>query len=311
MPRTPGLNLMAMIEAAGAGKLKALWAIGYDVALTNPHAAATRAALGQLDLVIVQDLFENELAREFAHVFLPASSSFEKDGTFMNSERRVQRVRPAVAAPGEAKPDWEIMCAVARAMGHGEQFNFTSAEAIWDEVRRVWPAGAGLSYARLEAGGRQWPCPTEAHPGTPILHVQSFPHGPRAALKCLPYAASPEVVTGEFPFLLTTGRSLYQFNAGTMTGRTPNSLLRATDTLDCAPGDAERLGLRAGDRVRLRSRHGVTTLPVRPDPRIKPGELFATFHTVESFLNRVTGPGRDAVTGTPEYKVVAVNVEKV
>ncbi len=335
LPHTKGLNLMEMMDAAGAGKLKALWAIGYDVALTNPNTAATRAALARLDLVIVQDLFMNELARGFGHVFLPACSSFEKDGTFMNSERRVQRVRQAFRPLGNSKPDWEIICQVAKAM-HSEAgvppaaagilpaksdsgagspansgFDFTSPEEIWNEIRRVWPAGAGISYERIEHGGLQWPCPTADHPGTTILHTQTFPHGPRAPLKRVDYEASEEAPSAAFPFLLTTGRTLYQFNAGTMTRRTPNSLLHTTDTVDLAPADAERLGLHEGDRVRVCSRHGAAHMPVHVDARVKAGELFATFHAVESFLNQVTGPRRDPITLTPEYKVVAVAVEKV
>lgn len=310
VPRVPGLNLMQMMDAAAAGRLKALWAIGYDVALTNPNTAATRAALERMELVVVQDLFLNELARDFGHVFLPACSSFEKDGTFMNSERRVQRVRRAIAPAGQSRPDWEIVCDVARAMGAAAHFHFDSAEAVWNEVRQVWPAGAGLSYARLEQAGLQWPCPSEDHPGTAILHTTGFPHGKKAPLQCVPYAATPETATGEYPFLLTTGRTLYQFNAGTMTMRTPNARLRGTDTLDIAPADASRLGLRDGERVRVRSRHGEACIPLRLDARVKPGELFATFHAVEVFLNRLTGPHRDTVVMTPEYKVVAVNVER-
>ncbi|HXG46730.1 MAG TPA: formate dehydrogenase subunit alpha, partial [Methylomirabilota bacterium] len=309
VPGARGMNLMEMMDAAAAGRLRALWAIGYDVALTNPNAAATRAALARLELVVVQDLFLNELARDFGHVFLPACSSFERDGTFMNSERRVQRVRRVLEPAGEAKPDWEIICAVAAAMGWGKQFAFRSAEEIWNEVRAVWRAGAGISYARLEHGGLQWPCPTEDHPGTPILHRETFPHGPQAALQCVEFIATDETLTDEFPFLLTTGRTLYQFNAGTMTGRTPNARLRVSDTLDVAPEDARRLGLRDAERVRVRSRHGTAALPVRIDPRVKPGELFASFHDVETFVNRLTGPHRDRCVMTPEYKVVAVRVE--
>lgn len=310
VPRAPGLNLMQMMDAAGAGRLKALWAIGYDVALTNPNTVTTKEALAKLDFVVVQDLFMNELAREFGHVFLPACSSFEKDGTFMNSERRVQRVREAMEPFGLSKPDWEIICAVAKAMGFEAQFDFHSAEEIWNEVRAVWKAGAGISYQRIEHGGLQWPCPSEDHPGTTILHTESFPHGQRAPLKRVEYAATAETTTAEFPFLLTTGRTLYQFNAGTMTMRTPNATLRATDTLDFSATDARRLGLRDGDRVRVRSRHGAADIPVRVDSRVQPGELFATFHVVEVFLNQLTSPHRDRVVMTPEYKVVAVSVEK-
>jgi len=310
VPHTPGLNLMQMIDAAAEQKLKALWAIGYDVALTNPNSAATKAALSKLDLVVVQDLFMNELAREFGHVFLPACSSFEKDGTFMNSERRVQRVRKALEPPGNSKPDWQIVCAVAKAMGFIEQFDFRSAEEIWNEVRTVWKAGAGISYDRIERGGLQWPCPGEDHPGTTILHMDTFPHGQRAPLKCVEFAVSAEATTAEFPFLLTTGRTLYQFNAGTMTMRTPNATLRGTDTLDISPADAGRLDLNNGDRVRVRSRHGESIIPLRLDARVKPGELFATFHAAEVFLNQLTSPHRDNVVMTPEYKVVAVTVER-
>lgn len=333
IPHTPGLNLMEMMDSAEAGKLRALWAIGYDVALTNPNTAATKAALAKLDFVVVQDLFMNELAREFGHVFLPACSSFEKDGTFMNSERRVQRVRRALEPVGHSKPDWEIICEVAKAMiscsrrreeagvsncsahppphvGGYTGFNFHSAEEIWNEIRAVWKAGAGITYARLEHGGLQWPCPSEEHPGTTILHAESFPHGQRAPLKRVEFSATTETTTAEFPFLLTTGRTLYQFNAGTMTRRTPNATLRETDTLDIAPADAARLKLRDGDRVRVHSRHGEADIPLRIDARVKPGELFATFHAAEVFLNQLTSPHRDSVVMTPEYKVVAVSVEK-
>ncbi len=310
VPRRPGLNLMEMMDAAAEGELKALWAIGYDVALTNPNTAVTRAALAKLDLVIVQDLFLNELAHSFGHVVLPACSSFEKDGTFMNSERRVQRVRQALAPAGESKPDWEILADVARAMGSGNHFDFHSAEEIWNEIRTVWPAGAGISYARLEHGGLQWPCPSEDHAGTAILHTDTFPHGLRAALRFIAYEPTSETTTREFPFLLTTGRTLFQFNAGTMTMRTPNVRLRPADTLDMAPSDAERLGLHEGDRVRVWSRHGEAILPLKIDGHVKPGELFATFHTVSAFLNQVTSPHRDGRVMTPEFKVVAVQVGK-
>ena len=309
VPHSRGLNLMEMLDAAGTGELKALWAIGYDVALTNPNAAATKKALLKLDLVIVQDLFVNELAREFGHVFLPACSSFEKDGTFMNSERRVQRVRKTLEPLGHSKPDWEIVCAVAKAMGFKAQFNFRSAEDIWNEIRAVWKAGAGLSYARLGRGGLQWPCPNEEHPGTTVLHTESFPYGPRAPLKCVEFAATSEMPAEEFPFLLTTGRTLYQFNAGTMTMRTPNARLRETDTLDIAPADAARLKMRNGQRVRVRSLHGEVIMPLRIDSRVKPGELFATFHAPEVSLNNLTSQHRDKVVMTPEYKVVAVRIE--
>lgn len=310
LPTACGLNLMEMIDAAERSELKALWAIGYDVSFTNPDAIKTHAALATVDLVIVQDLFFNELASEFGHVFLPAASPFEKDGTFMNSERRVQRVRQAVPAPGQAHADWKIVCDVAHAMGFRQAFEFHSAEEIWNEIRTVWKVGAGMSYARLEHGGLQWPCPDEAHPGTRILHTESFAGIKTAPLQCIDHLKSTESTTPDYPLLLTTGRTLYHFNAGTMTMRTPNRELRRTDTLDISPADAACLGLSEGERVRVTSRHGTVEMPLHIDPRVREGWLFASFHASETGLNRLTGQGRDKQVMTPEYKVVAVSIEK-
>jgi formate dehydrogenase major subunit len=310
LPEAKGLDLMQMMDAASDGKLKALWAIGYDIALTNPDANVTAQSLNSLEFVIVQDMFLNKIAREWGNVFFPVTSSFERDGTFMNSERRIQRVRKVIEAPGEAKADWEIICELACAMGKGEFFDFHSAEEIWEEIRAVWRAGHGITYARLENGGLQWPCPTEDHSGTTVLHTKSFLRGPRAPLKQIEFAASDETASPEFPFLLTTGRTLYQFNAGTMTMRTPNIQLRSTDTLNISADDAVRLDLRDGERVRVRSRYGEVLAPIRIKQSVKPGELFATFHTSDVFLNRLVGPGRDDIVHTPEYKVVAVQIEK-
>jgi len=278
--------------------------------LTNPNMEVTRRALGSLELVIVQDLFLNETAREFATVFLPVASPFEKDGTFMNAERRIQRVRKALDPVGESKTDWEILCEVARAMGRGALFSFRSAEEIWEEIRQVWKVGQGISYERLERGGLQWPCPAEDHPGTKVLHAETFAGNRRAALRRVEFNPTDETPTPEFPFLLTTGRTLYQFNAGTMTLRTANVALHPGDFLDISPDDANRLALQAGEQVRIRSRYGEAVLPLRIHPGVKPGELFATFHTAAVSLDRVTGPHRDRHTLTPEYKVTAVRIEK-
>ena len=310
LPASKGLNLLEMMDAAREGKLKALWAIGYDIYLTDADAAETARSLKSLDLLIVQDMFLNETAKEFGTVFLPAAAPFEKDGTFMNAERRVQRVRKALEPAGQSKSDWEIICLVARAMGKTESFDFHSAEEIWDEVRAVWKAGRGITYERIARAGLQWPCPAEDHPGTTFLHADAFPSGRRASLRRVEYRPSGEVTDAEFPFMLTTGRTLYQFNAGTMTMRTPNAQLRATDYLDISREDAERLEIRDGEIIRLRSRHGEASLPAHLTPTVKPGELFATFHTPQVFLNRVTGPRRDRFVKTPEYKVTAVRLEK-
>jgi formate dehydrogenase major subunit len=311
VPTTKGLDLMQMMDAASDRRLKALWAIGYDVALTNPNANATAQSLKSLEFVIVQDMFLSEIARECGSVFFPVASSFERDGTFMNSERRIQRVRKVIEAPGQTKEDWEIICELARAMGKADFFDFHSAPEIWEEIRAVWNAGHGITYARLEHGGLQWPCPTEDHPGTTVLHAKSFPSGPRAPLKRIDFTPSRETTSPEFPFVLTTGRTLYQFNAGTMTMRTPNVDLRPSDTLDISAEDARQLGLGDGEHVRVQSHHGDALLPVRISPAMKPGELFATFHTTDAFVNRLTSPNRDNIVHTPEYKIVAVRIEKI
>jgi formate dehydrogenase major subunit len=308
LPRSPGLNLMQMLDAARDGRLRAMWAIGYDIALTNPNAARTRDALKAMELVIVQDLFEGEIARH-AGVFLPAASSFEKDGTFMNAERRVQRVRRAIAPRGNSRPDRQIICDLARAMGYGHEFAFRSPEEVWNEVRAVWPAGCGITYERLELGGLQWPCPSEDHPGTAVLHADGFASGTQAELRRVDYAATSERVSADYPLLLVTGRTLYQFNAGTMTMRTRNTLLRPADRLDIATADAARLNIRDGQRVRVRSRYGEAMLPARVTSSVKAGEVFATFHTSQVFLNALTSDRRDAVVDTPEFKVTAVRVE--
>jgi formate dehydrogenase major subunit len=310
VPPTPGLDLIEMLEAARAGRLRALWAVGYDIYLTNPEAARTRQSLAALDLLVVQDLFLNETAKELAHVFLPVAASFEKDGTFMNGERRVQRVRRAVPPPEGARTDWEIVCDVARALGHEAAFTYETASEIWDEVRAVWPAGAGLTYGRLEHGGLQWPCPSEDHPGTALLHEHQFAHGPRARLRCIEPQSSSEQVDVQYPFVLVTGRHLHQFNAATMTGRTEHAILRPRDTLDVSPSDAAQLSIGDGDLVDVESRHGHARLPARIDASVRPGELFATFHTTSTFINRVTGSGHDPITHTPEYKRTAVRIAR-
>lgn len=278
VPATKGLNQLQMMDAARSGKLKALWAIGYDVFLSNANAEETARSFDGLEFCVVQDLFMNETAKRFADVFLPAVSSFEKDGTFMNAERRVQRIRKAVEPRGNGRTDWKIVCDVAAAMGKGEHFAFGSADDIWEEIRAVWPAGRGISYPRIEQFGIQWPCPDESHPGETVLHGETFSIGKKAALRRIKYRPSPEQVSDEFPFLLTTGRTLYHFNAGTMTMRTPNADLRPTDELMISPGDAEELGVNSGETLQVKSLYGEARLPARITKKVKPGELFATFH---------------------------------
>ena len=309
LPIASGMNLMEMIDAAESGRLKALWAIGYDIGLTNPNASATLVALRALDFVIVQDLFLTETARAAGSVFLPACSSFEKDGTFMNSERRIQPVGKVIEPVGKSRSDWEIICDVARAMGRGEHFAFMSAEQVWNEIRSVWPAGAGISYQRLESGGLQWPCPSEDHSGTKILHADIFSQNHCIKLRPIDYLPTEERCTPELPFLLITGRALYQFNAGTMTGRSVTAEFQPDDLLQISPADARRMDIADGQLVRITSRYGEARLPAKISETVKSGEVFATFHSPSAWVNRLTSPHRDRFVQTPEYKVTAVRVQ--
>ena len=311
VPHEAGLNQLQMMDAARDAKLKALWAIGYDVFLSNANAHETARAFESLELVIIQDFFMNETASRFGHVFFPATSSFEKDGTFMNGERRVQRIRKAVEARGNSRSDLEIICGLAAAMGHADSFRFTTAEEVWNEIRAVWPDGYGITYDRLESGGLQWPCRSLDDPGRQILHETSFSNGVTAALRRIKFRPTKEATSEDFPFLLTTGRVLEQFNAGTMTMRTPNVNLRPTDSLMVSLADSAILGISAGDHVRMRSRYGEAVLPVELTDKVKTGELFASFHDPKVFLNYATGPTRDRFTLAPEFKVTAVSIEKL
>jgi formate dehydrogenase major subunit len=311
IPTEKGFNQLQMMDAAFEGKLKALWVIGYDVYMTNANSHKTAASMENLELVIVQDLFLNETAKHFGTVFFPAASSYEKDGTFMNAERRVSLLHKAVEPRGNSKSDWEIVCDFAHAYGCGEHFGFKSSEDIWNEIRMVWPGAFGITYERMEDGGLQWGCPDEDHPGTEILHVDSFTKSVRAALQRVPFVPTPERVSGEFPFILSTGRTLFQFNAGTMTERTPNLKLRPSDRLEMSLDDALALGVRDGEIVELASEYGETKMPVHINNGVRSGELFTTFHTPEMMLNNVLGPTRDRIVNSPEFKVTAVNVKKI
>lgn len=309
LPASRGLNLLQMMDAAADGRLKGLYVVGYDILLTLAKTAAVRRALERLEVVIVQDLVMNETGREFGTLFLPAATALEKEGTFMNAERRIQRVRKAIEPPGAARPDSWIVCQLASRLGQTSGFHFEDAEAVWDEVREVWAGVAGISYARLESGGLQWPCPTEHHPGTTVLHTKSFAGKTRSALECIDFVPTEERTDEEYPFMLMTGRNLYQFNAGTMTARTRNLELRPADTIDINPLDAARCRIESGMPLRVVSRHGSVILPARLDGRVRQGELFATFHDPARFVNNLTSRIRDRRVGTPEYKVTAVQIE--
>ena len=307
----PGLDLLEMLDAALEGRLRAMLVFGYDLYLTTADAHRNARALAQLEGMVVVDLFMTETAKAYGTVFLPAASSFEKEGTFMNGERRVQRVRAALAPRGQSRSDQDILIGLAARLGHGEAFAYDGPEAVWNEIRRLWSHVAGMSYARLEApGGLQWPCPAEDHPGTAVLHRERFPVGDRAAFRILEEQPSAEVPGGDFPFLLNTGRYLEHFNAGTMTGRSRNRELAPDDALELHPADAAALGLGDGEAVLVESRHGAFPAHLRITDRVRPGEPFAVFNAPEAFVNRAMGPGRDPRTHTPEFKRTAVRIRR-
>lgn len=313
VPDTPGLDAMEMLDAAAAGRLAGLWVVGWDILLTQPQTSEVERALAALEVLVVQDLFLTQTAQRFATVFLPAASAFEKEGTFMNSERRVQRVRPVIRSPGAAKSDAEIIALAAAAAGRHGSFSYRHAEDIWDEIRRLWPAGAGMTYPRLDMpGGLQWPCPDGDHPGTALLHGDTFAGiGRRTALRRVQYRPSAQTRSDDHPFLLITGRELYSFNAGTMTGHSATRSLADDVVLDISPGDAQRIGVEDGSPVHVCSRYGALVLPCRISTRMLPGTVFTTFSSAAVLVNSLTGPGRDATTHTPEYKMTAVNIEPV
>jgi formate dehydrogenase major subunit len=311
LPETKGLTLPEMIDAAVLGNLKSMWIVGYDVYFTMPDSNHTQKAFSNLDLLIVQDMFLTETAKQFANVFLPVASSFEKEGTFMNSERRIQRIRKVISAPANVKSDWEIVCAMAEKMGKKEFFNYTSTEEIWNEIRQAWKAVFGITYQRIEVNGLQWPCPDENHSGTEILHEKSFPIGDKANLFQLDFISTLEQTSELYPFILVTGRELYHFNSGTMTYRTANKEIHPSDFLHIHPDDAIGIKMKDGEKAKILSKYGSAFLKVKIDDSVRKGECFTTFSNAEVFINKITGPFRDNYVQTPEYKITAVRIEKI
>lgn len=304
----PGLTLIQMMDKALQGSLKAIYVIGENPVLSEPDQAHTVAALKNLELLAVQDIFLTETAR-LAHVVLPAASFAEKDGTFTNTERRVQRVRQAVLSPGEARPDWQIICALAQKMGVSG-FDFRDPKDIMGEISRLSPIYGGINFDCLENDSRQWPCPSPGHPGTPILHTDSFSRG-RGRFAELTYLPPAEESDEDFPFILTTGRNLYQYHTGTMTRKVRALNERfGEEKLEINPADAARLGIAENDWVKISSRRGEVRARAKLTDINPPGLVYLNFHFAEVPTNALTGAAFDRQAGTPDYKVTAVKVEK-
>ena len=300
----PGYRIPNMLDAACAGSFKGIYIQGEDIAQSDPTTQHVEEALGAMECVIVQDLFLNETAK-FAHVFLPGTSFLEKDGTFTNAERRMNRVRP-VTKPLTGMAEWEVTQALANALGY--PMHYDSASEIMDEIAVLTPAFSGVSFDFLdEQGSVQWPCNDAAPTGTPTMHVDEFVRG-KGLFVLTDYQPTEERANRKFPLLLTTGRILSQYNVGAQTRRTENIRWLEQDVLEIHPADAELRGIRDGDLVAVASRMGEITLPAKVSERVAPGVVYTTFHHPDTGTNVVTTELSDWATECPEYKVTAVEV---
>jgi formate dehydrogenase major subunit len=304
LDKEPGLRISNMLDAAVDGTFKGLYIQGEDILQSDPNTAHVAAGLAAMECVVIHDLFLNETAN-YGHVFLPGSTFLEKDGTFTNAERRIQRVRK-VMAPRNGLADWEVTLAIGKAMGY--ELHYDHPSEIMDEIAALTPTFAGVSFDKIdELGSVQWPCNEKAPEGTPVMHMGGFVRG-KGKFVVTEYVATDEKVGPRFPLLLTTGRILTQYNVGAQTRRTENSRWHEEDRLEIHPHDAEQRGIRDGDWVKLASRAGETSLRAQVTDRVAPGVVYTTFHHPDTQANVVTTEYSDWATSCPEYKVTAVQV---
>jgi len=305
---SPGLTLTDMFEAISKGQIKAVYLIGENPVLSDPDINHIKESIKALEFLVVQDFFLSETA-QMADVVLPTATFAEKDGTFTNTERRVQRVRKAIEPVGDSKPDWWITCQIAQRMS-AKGFEFETPSQIMDEIASLTPSYGGISYNRLENGGLQWPCPTQEHPGTPILHTERFARG-KGHFVPLEYKPPKELPDDEYPLILTTGRSLFHFHTGTMTRKVKGlNILLEEGPLEINPSDASALGIVDGEMVKVVSRRGEIVAKAKITEVSPAGVVFLTFHFAESSANLLTNPVFDPVSKIPEFKVCAVRVER-
>jgi len=310
LPASPGLTVVEMLDAASEGRVKAMYIMGENPMLSDPDLNHVEEALRSLEFLVVQDIFLTETAR-LADVVLPSASWAEKEGTFTNTERRVQLLRKAVEPPGEARPDWQIICELAKAMGAASLFAYSSAEEVFEEARRLTPQYAGMTYQRLDGRGLQWPCPTENHAGTPILHAEEFARG-KGKFSPLKYKNPAEQPDEGYPLILTTGRVMSQWHTGTMTRRSPFLEEESPQAfIEISPEDAGQRGIKTNEEVEVTSRRGVIKVKAKVTSQIRPGVVFIPFHFFEGAANRLTIRALDPVAKIPEFKVCAVEVKPV
>jgi len=301
-----GLRIPNMLDEAVEGTFKGLYVQGEDIAQSDPNTKHVTAGLAAMECVVIQDIFLNETAK-YAHVFLPGASFLEKDGTFTNAERRINRVRQ-VMAPLAGKDEWQVTIELARALGY--EMSYSHPGEIMDEIARLTPSFAGVSYDKLDKlGSVQWPCNDKAPAGTPLMHVDRFVRG-KGKFMITEFVPTEERTGPRFPLLLTTGRILSQYNVGAQTRRTENSAWHDEDVLEIHPFDAESRGIRDGDLVALASRSGDIALRAEISERMQPGVVYTTFHHAKTGANVITTDFSDWATNCPEYKVTAVEVRR-
>jgi len=303
----PGMKATQMIPAAHDGTLKALYVIGENPLVSDPDVNHAEKSLNNLDFLVVQDIFLTETAR-LADVVLPSVCFAEKDGTFANTERRVQRVRKAVDPPGQAWDDWKIISEIATRMGY--PMAYENSRQIMEELSKVTPSYAGINYERIEYEGIHWPCPTAEHPGTPILHRDQFTRG-KGLFHAIDYIEPAEMTDDEYPLYLTTGRLLYQYHTGTMSMKTGGLNQIAPEAfVEISPQDASKFEMEEGCRVNIDSRRGTIQARIKISRKAVTGTVFIPFHYAAAAANRLTNAALDPISGIPEYKVCAVRLSK-
>jgi len=308
LPEKPGLTATEMMEGAGKGMIKALYIIGENPMISDADLHHARKSLERLDLLVVQDIFLTETAK-LAHVVLPSASFAEKEGTFTNTERKVQRVRKAVNPPGQAKEDWDIISKISGRLGY--PMKFEDARSIMEEIAKVTPSYCGINYERLEKEGIHWPCTGTDHPGTPCLHMDQFTCG-LGVFHPIEWVPPAEATDSEFPYYLTTGRVLYQYHTGTMTMKSDDLNTLAPDCfVEISQGDAETFRVADGDLLRVASRRGEIEAKARISDKAVNGTVFIPFHYAEAAANMLTNSALDPTAKIPEFKVCAVRIERI
>jgi formate dehydrogenase alpha subunit len=308
IPAKPGLAVTEMIQKAYEGQLKSLFVIGENPLVSDPDLNHARKGFKNLEFLVVQDIFQTETT-ELADVVLPAVCFAEKDGTFTNTERRVQRVRKAVEPPGEARQDWQIICEIAKRMGY--DMDYENSEAIFREIAAVTPSYAGITWERIENKGIFWPCPTQDHEGTPILHTSRFTRG-KGLFHAIDHRPPAELPDEEYPYILTTGRVLYHYHTGTMTMKTKGlNTLSPECFVEISATDAGKLGLDTGSEVVVASRRGKINAKLRVSSKAVAGTIFIPFHFASAAANELTNAKLDPTAKIPEYKVCAIRIEPV